>query len=465
MATPNIIFNIRYRYTQYAQKRLSFEEQKNRINTKDAFEYYDRDEACDKSISTSETFDYYDYRMGSQGGFNEDGDIGAKGSQELADKYKPEVLYQCVCTFKKDFAIENNIIQKENMKKLIRKSMNPILKQMGFDSKNIVWAAFYHTNTTHPHCHISFYEKEQTNKLHRIPKSKIERVRSKIVSLLEINTSLYITKDQSLKELIDIVNECDLPKGLKNTLSDSVNNSIKKIKGLDTVIKKMIDLESKIPTEGSMKYNSKNIRPFHNDIREIIHVIYQLENVKPFYNEYVSVLEELRKNQEVLYGTGTEEYEYGGLVLKGNESGKDKQAHYYQKEMYKLETRLGNMILQNILNYRKDLQSYKEQPRKESVQITDKKTKQQEVDIDIETIPETVVRKDSEDKNTSKQRKVSTKRFGKRIMRSRCRNISYGTIQELSRSIQTAYYAELSEKQKIQQVIRSAQEKAEEIQY
>lgn len=50
-------------------------------------------------------------------------------------------------------------------------------------------------------------------------------------------------------------------------------------------------------------------------------------------------------------------------------------------------------------------------------------------------------------------------------MRSRCRNISYGTIQELSRSIQTAYYAELSEKQKIQQVIRSAQEKAEEIQY
>ena len=177
MATPNIIFNIRYRYTQYAQKRLSFEEQKNRINTKDAFEYYDRDEACDKSISTSEAFDYYDYRMGSQGGFNEDGDIGAKGSQELADKYKPEVLYQCVCTFKKDFAIENNIIQKENMKKLIRKSMNPILKQMGFDPNNIVWAAFYHTNTAHPHCHISFYEKEQTYKLHRIPKSKIERVR------------------------------------------------------------------------------------------------------------------------------------------------------------------------------------------------------------------------------------------------------------------------------------------------
>ena len=195
----------------------------------------------------------------------------------------------------------------------------------------------------------------------------------------------------------------------------------------------MIDLETKIPTEGSMKYNSKNIRPFHNDIREIIHVIYQLENVKPFYDEYVSVLEELRKNQEVLYGTGTEEYEYGGLVLKGNESGKDKQAHYYQKEMYKLETRLGNMILQNILNYRKDLESYKEQPRKESAHITDKKPKQQAVDIEVEPIPETVVRKDSEDKNTSKRR--STKRFGKKIMRSRCRNISMKKLEEIDNEI------------------------------
>ena len=99
----------------------------------------------------------------------------------------------------------------------------------------------------------------------------------------------------------------------------------------------------------------------------------------------------------------------------------------------------------------------------ENVHRGDHITKQQAVDIEVEPIPETVVRKDSEDKNTSKRR--STKRFGKKIMRSRCRNISYGTIQELSRSIQTAYYAELSEKQKIQQVIRSAQEKAEEIQY
>ena len=65
-----------------------------------------------------------------------------------------------------------------------------------------------------------------------------------------------------------------------------------------------------------MKYNSKNIRPFHNQIRDIIEDIYKLDEIKPFVDEYRNILEETQEMQKELYGTGIDEYEDedGGIV-------------------------------------------------------------------------------------------------------------------------------------------------------
>lgn len=465
MTRPNIIFNIRYRYTQYCTKTLSLKEEKNRINTGDAYDYYDRDEACDKTISSKDAFDYYDYRVGSKGGFTSDGDIGAKESQQLCEQYKPEVLYQAVCSFRKDFAIDNNIVNKENMKKLITKSMKSILNQLEFNPDNIVWSAYYHTNTDNPHCHIAFYEKVPTRRLHRLPKSQIEKTRSKIVSILEINTGLYISKDETLKDIIKIVDECHLSEEMKSIISNSTNNSIKPIKGLDKIVDLMIDLENKLPKTGSMKYNSKNIRPYHNDIRKIIDEIYKLDHVNPYYAKYKEILQEIRLSQEELYGTGNQEYVYKDEILIGTSTGLKSQEHYQQKELYKLETRLANMILRNIVQSRNDLDYYKKEQNeinkkaltKVIVPIVKDKENRQSLPLIHNEDGFKEAKPNTKHNKRNKRSKIYTKRYQKKNMKTRCRTMSYGFVQELSYNIQTAYYANLAEKQKIQDVIRTAQ--------
>lgn len=70
-------------------------------------------------------------------------------------------------------------------------------------------------------------------------------------------------------------------------------------------------------------------------------------------------MQEIRSRQEELYGTGNQEYVYKDEVLIGTSSGLKSQEHYQQKELYKLETRLANMILRNIIQSRNDIDHYK----------------------------------------------------------------------------------------------------------
>lgn len=52
-----IIVKYRFQHTQYSNKNLNAVEKNNTVNTADAFEYCDRDEACDKTlVSTGEAF-------------------------------------------------------------------------------------------------------------------------------------------------------------------------------------------------------------------------------------------------------------------------------------------------------------------------------------------------------------------------------------------------------------------------
>lgn len=191
---PDIIFNLRYRYTQYTTRKLNEIEKKKQIDTKKANEYYDRDEACDKTISTDKAFNYYDYRIGSMGGFNAKGPVNAKITQAECDHYRPEIVYQGVFSFKKDFALKSGILEKKDMEKLIRKSMTNVIRQLNLDPDNVIWNAAYHTNTDNPHCHFMMYEKKVTRKKLLLSKTKMERVRSEVLS--ESGKGFAVVADQ-----------------------------------------------------------------------------------------------------------------------------------------------------------------------------------------------------------------------------------------------------------------------------
>ena len=81
-----IFCNIQYKQTQYSKSN----DNKQKIDTGAMCDYYDRDEACDKTIDTEDAVNYYKYRIGSNGGWGKNGDFKADEDKKLFEKYKGE---------------------------------------------------------------------------------------------------------------------------------------------------------------------------------------------------------------------------------------------------------------------------------------------------------------------------------------------------------------------------------------
>lgn len=451
----NIIYNVRFRKTEYSKSNNN--SKRGKTDLKKMYDYYNRDEACDKTIDTGKAFDYYDYRLGSQGGWtNGNKSIDSEQAYKLAQEYQPKMIYQTVLSFEKDFAIQNNIIEKKDMQKLVSKSMDGILSQFDLKPDNVVWTAFYHTNTEHPHCHISFYEKVPTKKTFLVGKNKINKIRGQVVSQMEINLNLYIKKDRTFSDLIDAIQKMGLGKDVEENLIKSFNRSVKKNNHVDSLAKKLIALDDRLPKEGSFKYNSKNIRPYHEDIKMVIQDILQDESVKPLYDSYINVLNETKEIQLNLYGDGTEEYKNGnGEITTGSGKGQDDIEKYYEKQLDTLETRIANMILQTILNARKDYDDALKVYMDDSISTNPKivKTKE-EYKITKEPVETTKIKI-----QTKKQRKrIPKKMIRKRIYLTRASNLLHGSNYEINRAINNGYYANIALKQQVQEATRVAQE-------
>ena len=144
-----IIFNAEFVKTEYAGN--SCKNIKKQINTDEMVDYYERKEACDYTVDENEdddtyqinsqdAFNYYDYRIGSTGGFNRNGNLEKGEANRLMEKYQPKILWRFVFSFEKEFAQNSNIITKTNMQKLMTKSMEKNIRALGFDPQNVEWA-------------------------------------------------------------------------------------------------------------------------------------------------------------------------------------------------------------------------------------------------------------------------------------------------------------------------------------
>lgn len=424
MTTPAMICNMQYRMTEYHKGRLTEQQKKKQISTKDMYKYYDRDDACDKTICTKDSFDYYDYRVGSTGGFNDKGSISAEDSYDLTLKYKPSIIYRMVLSFTDKFAQEHNLKPKKNMQRLIQKSMNKNLREMGFDPDNVEWSAYYHTNTKSPHVHIAFYEKVPTRRKPTMQQKRFQKVRSNIYSNISHNIEIYIERDDIKKRLIDRVKQWDISDEMKKVMYAGMNNHKSTYAFNSNVINGILKLEKDLPKKGSMKYNSKNIKPYHEQIKGIIDEILNDEKVNDYYQEYLSQLQKEVELQESIYGSGDKEYvSPAGEIKRGAGEGKELQSDFLDKKLFEIETQLGNMILQNILSFREDM------------------------GID-------------EEEEFQEPGKDNTKgiRERKRNVKTRQSIINHGAVHELSQAIQESYYAQVRMQQMQRDVISRAKE-------
>lgn len=371
MASPDMIFNLRFRATEFHPdpERSGLET----IKIKNSIEYYDRADAVDrtslKQEKTDDAFDYYFYRIGSSGAFNAQGDVDRPMIYDDVQKYKPQILYQSVFSFKDEFAQRYDIKDKQNIAQLIQKSMPGVIKALGLKEDNVSWYGFYHTNTEHPHVHVELYEHQQSRKTYRLTKADFGKVKSQVYNILGNQMTFLVSKDISKKKVIDFLTEdMYLPEKMKLALRASENNHaysrsmsiLNDKKNNEEFIRQFKVLETILPKKGSMKLNSKNMVPYHENIKKLVNLIKEDESVKPFVDNYKKELDKLADLNQSRYGSGFDrkEFYYDNMYRIKPKMVKDESGKWKAKQVYSLDSKIGNMILQNIKGYREDVKSY-----------------------------------------------------------------------------------------------------------
>jgi len=240
----------------------------------------------------------------------------------------------------------------EKAYKLMRNEFPRFLKTAGFDVSNIEWFAGLHTNTDNKHIHFSFYEKQP---LRYRKKSKQKTFSNGPVSLFSME-QMKIRSEVFLTDINSKINKKRTE--LTTSMKDNLNSNLNKRE----VFKKMKKLVLILPTKGRVSYDSENMIFLKNDINYLIDLIIKSDkNTTAVYKTFLTLLQE--KDMSIK------------RMCLASKIDPDKVMIYekYKNDLYR---RLGNIVIQEIVNSGKELKTmeFKTQQRLVKKRIERNKT-------------------------------------------------------------------------------------------
>ncbi|MCF0106998.1 MAG: hypothetical protein HUJ53_09565 [Holdemanella sp.] len=273
--------------------------------------------------------------------------------------------------------------------------------------------------------------------MYQLQKDKVEQFRSIIYQEMHVNIELYQKADASRKELLDVLKRLNLSDDMLTSYRYlSYNHRMKNMEGYDVISRKLIQLEKVLPREGSMKFNSYNIRPYHNQILSIVDDILSSDGVKEFYGKYTDVLDEEVEAFRKMYGEGNREYANSktGETFIGVSDGLKQQECYRERKIEEMRTSIANMILQNIKMFRMDAEDsgFILIPQMNSPGRPNAHHRRRDMDFQ------------------------QYESFREINLQKRLEIISHGCIYQLSKGIQQSFYSQLEEKEKLRHVVNMA---------
>lgn len=253
-----------------------------------------------------------------------DGDIDAKAGLKNLDTDASGYLWSLVISFDEDFALNNGLITKIDYYNLTKSILPYFFVSSGFDLNNLSWYCAKHDNTAHPHLHIIFFEHHKKMTSPNISQSALYGLRSSIANYLVDNKKFYLLRDETYKNIIGDIDLKELTKIRKQRLfSDKFRKDLNN---------KLSDFYKTLPKTGRLQYNSKNMLPYKEELNKIIEYILLHDSVKYSYAKYLNILKQHQQELESVYG-------------------KSKYRNYYENQLNKLYSKIGNEILQNFKIY------------------------------------------------------------------------------------------------------------------
>lgn len=255
--------------------------------------------------------------------WDKNGDINPKELIKNNQIDETGFIWNLVISFPPEFAINKGLITKSDYYDLTKNIMPPLITDMGLKLDNTIWLASLHRNTDNPHIHICIVEKNKTASKGFIPKYAIKNLKSNIGNYLIDNTKFYKLRD---KEFSTITGGISLKELTKIKTQKLYSDKFRK-----TLNQKLLSLYKKLPSKGRLQYNSKNMKQHKQELDNIIHYILNHDTIKYNYANYLRLLEEHQKELNSLYGMSIE----------------NKNKKYYNEQLNRLYTKIGNEILTN----------------------------------------------------------------------------------------------------------------------
>ncbi|MDX8420418.1 relaxase MobL [Stecheria sp. CLA-KB-P133] len=211
--------------------------------------------------------------------------------------------------------------------RLTQQCLYKSFKEMHLDPSNMIWWEDYHTNTKHPHMHITFLEKE-----HRRDRGKFT---GKEIGALK---RVFISQISARKKYMEMYGrnaDDDLQR-----ITPLRQGVVKRAETLDyKTIESIASLYTQLPEKGRLQYNSSMMIPFRKQLASIVDEILNTESVRADYEEFVSNLQRL---DQVL-----------------NDAGNEKISHMFDAEDHKLRVQIANDVLQEYKNSKEIFQTLK----------------------------------------------------------------------------------------------------------
>lgn len=272
--------------------------------------------------------------------WNKDGDISNKDAKSKLESLDERgIFWRGFLSFPSEFAYDHGLITKMDFYSLTTNVMPSLIMDMGLNLNNVEWMCTLHRDTVkHPHIHFCIFEKHPTNINPRVPKFAIHNFKSNVANYLIDNTNFYKLRDETFSNITGKVDIKELNKiRTQRLFSDKYRRDLNRM---------LLDLYDKLPDKGRLQYNSKNMKQYKNEIDNIINFILMHDSVKYDYAKYLKLLEQHQKELDQIYGSSYE----------------NKNRKYYNDQLNRLYTKIGNEILSNYKKY-KSL-SYMEREKK-----------------------------------------------------------------------------------------------------
>lgn len=340
MATPDVIVEVKF--LEYGAKAPTNSSYKGKISTKSLFgkkgyfNYTSREDAIEKSVDNSSMSNaddekslvtltqdtggsYADYTSRGNATANsvkdgeyftmtnngklftgEDRETWAKANECYFSK-KGDVAWQLFVSLPDYKALEHfNITDQNDFARITETALKKCLKNLGFKYENMVWWEDYHTNTDHPHLHITFLEKVTTRKEGRSALNADELKMIKTAFVTEISARVRY-QEQYGENATDVLK---MITPLRQEVVADVSNVVKDINDKDATLekipyntyKKIYDLYSKLPKQGRLQYNSYAMKEYRNDLDDIVNDLLKVDDIKKDYDAFMDKVRSLTNN-------------------------------------------------------------------------------------------------------------------------------------------------------------------------